>query len=339
MFSTDEGMTTESAILSSRQVKAEAARLGFCACGLAEAGPVAPERAAYVRRWLEAGCHGGMAYLERHAPLRLDPRLLHPGARTVVAVALPYAPAAPLRPGGYTLARYALGHDYHDVVRGRLRRLMAALGLEEGRDGRPFCDTAPLDERYWAERCGIGWTGRNRQLFVPGYGCYVFLGELVLCRPADAYDVPMSPRCGDCRRCLDACPAGALSASGLDARLCLSYLTIEHRGPLPPGTGRRMGRCIYGCDRCAEACPWNRALTGGADPEFRPSDALRAMTPADWQALTPEAYRALFRGSAVRRAKFEGLQRNIRAVAAAAQPGAPAASPPQPADDGENAPK
>lgn len=320
-------MNTEADILISRTVKAEAARLGFCACGLAPAAPVDAAHAAYVRRWLAAGCQGEMDYLARRLELRLDPRQLVPGARTVVAVALPYAPTAALRPDGYALARYALGRDYHDVVRERLRRLMAALGLHEDADGRPFCDTAPVDERYWAVRCGLGWTGRNRQLVVPGYGSYVFLGELVLCRPADAYDVPLAPRCGGCRRCLDACPAGALTADGLDARRCLSYLTIEQRGPLPPGTGARMGRCIYGCDRCAEACLWNVRLAHAADPAFEPSPALRAMTAAQWHALSPEDYRALFRGSAVRRAKYEGLLRNIRAVEAAAASPAEADAP------------
>lgn len=320
-------MNPETDILSSQTVKAEAARLGFCACGLAPAAPVGGAHAAYVRRWLAAGCQGAMDYLARRVELRLDPRLLVPGARTVVAVALPYAPVAALRPDGYALARYALGRDYHDVVRERLRRLMAALGLHEEADGRPFCDTAPVDERYWAVRCGLGWTGRNRQLIVPGHGSYVFLGELVLRRPADAYDSPLAPRCGDCRRCLDACPTGALAADGLDARRCLSYLTIEQRGPLPAGTGARMGRCIYGCDRCAEACPWNARVAASADPAFQPSSALLAMTSADWHDLSPEQYRALFRGSAVRRAKYEGLLRNIRAVEAAASPSAAGAEP------------
>lgn len=309
---------SETDIIYSEQVKAEAARLGFCACGLAPAGPVAAPCADYVRSWLAAGCQGAMDYLERRVALRLDPCRLVEGARTVVAVALPYAPAAALHPDGYALARYALGRDYHDVVRGRLRELMAALGLEEDRDGRPFCDTAPVDERYWAVRCGLGWTGRNRLLVVPGHGSYVFLGELVVRRPADVYDTPMASRCGDCRRCLDACPTGALTEGGLDARRCLSYLTIEQRGPLPPDAGRQMGRCIYGCDRCAEACPWNRHVPPTTEPDFQPAAALRAMTAADWHRLSPEQYRALFRRSAVRRAKYEGLLRNIRAVEPAA---------------------
>lgn len=303
----------QAAILSAAQVKAEAARLGFSACGLAPAGPVDSRRAQAVMRWLAEGKHGGMDYLARHMPLRLDPRRLVEGARTVVSVALNYSPARTL-PGGYTLARYAYGQDYHDVVRHKLRQLMTALGADGC--GRAFCDTAPVDERYWAWRCGLGWTGRSTQLIIPRAGSYFFLGELILTLPADRYDTPVPSRCGTCRRCIDACPTGALSPDGtLDARRCLSYLTIEHRGPLPPGAAARMGRCIYGCDRCAEACPWNRFASPTREESLQPRAALLAMTPAAWRALTVEQYRALFRGSAVKRAKYDGLLRNIRAVA------------------------
>ena len=238
-------------ILSSLQVKTEAARLGFSACGLAPAAPLPKERAEALHRWLAAGMHGEMSYLERHATLRLDPTLLVPGARTVVSVALNYYPAATPPEGGFRLARYALGLDYHDVMRRRLRALLAAIGAEN--DGRPCCDTAPVDEHYWAVRCGLGWQGRNGQLIIPGAGSYFFLGELLLTLPADRYDEPSAPRCGTCSRCVKACPGGALNGDGtMDARRCLSYLTIEQRGPLPSGTGRLVGRCFYGCDRCSE---------------------------------------------------------------------------------------
>ena len=307
----------ESKVLSSDTVKAEALRLGFSACGLAPAEPLSPGRVAEYRRWLDEGRHGEMDYLARHAGLRQDPRRLVEGARTVVSVALNYYQDIQWPEGGYRLARYACGRDYHDVVKAKLRQLMCRLGLEEGADGRVFCDTAPVDERYWAVRCGLGWRGRNGQLILPGAGSYFFLGELVLLLPADRYDRPVPGRCGSCRRCVEACPAGALPGDGtMDARRCLSYLTIERRGPLPSGTGRQMGHCIYGCDRCAEVCPWNRFARPAAGEDFRPREALLSMTPAAWKKLTEEDYRTLFRGSAVKRAKYEGLMRNIRAVAA-----------------------
>lgn len=299
--------------LSSAHVKAEAARLGFSACGLAEAGPVDEERRRQWERFIAEGRHGEMDYLARHLDLRLDPRLLVPGARTVVSLALGYCPPEPLSPEGYRMARYAYGLDYHDVLRDRLGELMAGIGAEGC--GRAFCDTAPVDERYWARRAGLGWTGRNTQLIVPGAGSYFFLGELVLTLPADRYDRPVPSRCGACRRCIDACPTHALGGDGrMDARRCLSYLTIEHRGPLPPGAGRAMNGCIYGCDRCAEACPHNRLARPAAEAVFSASPALRAMTRDGWRQLDVEAYRRLFKGSAVKRAKFEGLMRNIRAV-------------------------
>jgi epoxyqueuosine reductase len=302
-------------LLSAQQVKTEARRLGFSGCGLAPAAPLEVARAATLRRWVAEGQHAGMDYIPRHLEMRLDPRKLVEGARTVVSVALNYYTEAPLSPQGYTLARYARGKDYHDVMRRKLRELMQALGLSEPTDGRPFCDTAPIDERYWAARCGLGWCGRNGQLILPGAGSYFFLGELVLTRAADAYDAPLPSHCGTCRRCLDACPARALNGDGtLDARRCLSYLTIEHRGDLPAHTGTLMHDSIYGCDRCAEVCPWNRFARPTEEADFAPTEDLQQMTADDWRNLTVERYRQLFKGSAVKRAKYEGLLRNIHAL-------------------------
>ena len=301
--------------LSSEPIKAEARRLGFSACGLAPAEPLPADYADVLRRWLDEGCHAGMAYMENHLTLRLDPRRLVEGARTVVSVALNYFTGQELSPRGYAFARYAHGRDYHEVMRRKLRELLFAIGLEEHRHGRVFCDTAPVAERYWAVRCGLGWTGHNGQLIIPGAGSYFFLGELILTQPADCYDLPQRARCGICRRCVEACPAQALSGGGkVDARRCLSCLTIEHRGALPAGTGALMGRCVYGCDRCAEVCPWNRFASPTSVTDFFSSDALRQMTAEDWQVLDVEQYRRLFKGSAVKRVKFEGLVRNISAL-------------------------
>lgn len=307
-------------ILSASLVKAAARRHGFDACGLAEAAPVDARRQADVARWLADGRHASMDYLARHAALRADPRRVVPGARTVVSLALNYYPAC--RPQTFDFAAYAYGRDYHDVVRARLRSLLAELasgaGLAPDELGRGFCDTGPVDERYWAVRCGLGWWGRNAQLIIPGCGSYFFLSELILTLPADSYDSPVPDGCGPCRACLSACPTGALDPGrGLDARRCLSYLTIENRGSLPPGAGEAMGRCLYGCDRCQQACPHNRHAAPTAVPDFRPSADFLAMTPEAWARLTPDTYRRLFRGSAVKRAKFDGLRRNIDAVLAA----------------------
>ncbi|MDD7563434.1 MAG: tRNA epoxyqueuosine(34) reductase QueG [Alloprevotella sp.] len=302
-------------MLHSDQIKAEAKRLGFYAAGIAPAAPLDEEYARRYKAWLAGGHQADMAWIENNLEKRLNPCLLVEGAQTIVSVALGYYLPDSQAGGAVSLARYARGRDYHDVMRERLKALMAALGLQDYVDGRIFCDTAPIDERYWAKQCGLGWPGRSGQFIIPGAGTYFFLGELVLIHPADHYDQPATGRCGECRRCIDACPTGALMGDGtLDARRCLSYLTIEHRGELPIGTGSKMGSCFYGCDRCAEACPWNRFAPATAEKDFQPKTELKQMTTTDWQSLTIEDYRRLFKGSAVKRAGFEGLTRNIQAL-------------------------
>lgn len=328
------------ATIQSDTIKAEAQRLGFAACGLAPAEPVAPAHVTAFHQWLLDGRQADMRYLDRHEPLRRDPRQVMPEARTVVAVALSYYPAQRLRPDQWQFAYYAYGHDYHDLMRQRLDQLATSL-RNLGLPVRTCCDTAPLPDRYWAWRAGLGWLGRNACLILPRLGSYFFLGELLVGAEADHYDSPLPGGCGDCRRCLTACPTGALSAGQpIDAARCLSYLTIEHRGPLPPHTARLMGTTIYGCDRCQMACPHNAHPQPTSEPDLQPSPEFLAMQPADWLALTPDRYRTLFRGSAVKRAKYEGLMRNIRAVAEArgladnAQ-GKAAASPSPPISEGK----
>lgn len=312
-------------ILSAQHIKEVAAKLGFSACGMAPAGPIAAERAHELCHWLSKGRHGEMDYLANHIEKKLNPQLLVEGALTVVSLALNYYPgkmgmpkadgAESNLPNAWRLARYAYATDYHEVVKQLLRRLMTELGLIEGEDGRCFVDTAPVDEKYWAERCGLGWRGRNSQLIIPGAGSYFFLGELILTLPVDRYDQPQPNRCGTCRACLDACPTGALLGDGtMDARQCLSYLTIEYRGVLSPEIGRKMSPCFYGCDRCAEACPWNNFARPTLIPTLQPRPEIFRMRPSDWETLTIEQYQLLFRKSAVKRAKYDGLMRNIEAM-------------------------
>lgn len=296
-----------SAPFSSNTIKAEALRLGFSACGIAPALPVEEWYAQRFRQWIAAGHHGAMDYMARNEAMRLDPRLLVPGVRSIVSVALNYYP--PRQAAGISM--YAQGLDYHDVMRQRLQTLLATIGAT----GRCFVDTAPVPERYWAWRCGLGWIGRNQQLIIPHAGSTFFLGELFILHDVDAYDTPLSGHCGQCNRCIEACPTGALTAQSLDARRCLSYLTIEHRDALPSGT--LLHDTFYGCDRCQLACPHLRQARPTAEPAFLPSEALLRMTPSQWRTLTVEQYRALFRGSAVKRAKYEGLVRNIQAWDAA----------------------
>lgn len=294
--------------LSSEQVKAEAYALGFFACGVAKAEAVDSEHAEAFRRWLSADGHADMEYMARNVDKRLDPRLLMPGVKSIVSVALNYAPAERIPEGELQLAVYALGKDYHEIVKSRLHTLAKRLNITSY---RAFCDTAPVLERYWAMRSGIGWIGRNHQLIISHSGSMFFLGELFVDIELE-YDTPVSPRCGSCHACLDICPTGTLCPEGLfRSSHCLSYLTIENRGDIPPAFAEKSGTYIYGCDRCQEVCPHNRFATPTDILELRPSTELLNMKRTDWQHLTGEQYRQLFKGSAVKRAKYEGLMRNI----------------------------
>lgn len=301
-------------VLSADKIKAEALRLGFSACGMARAEAVDETTSEAFKSWCAQGMQAGMNYMENHADKRLDPRLLMEGTRTIVSVALNYYPARQLREDQYQFAWYAYGKDYHDIMKAKLQALQACIAPHP-LQSRVFCDTAPVPERYWAQRAGLGWIGKNTQLIIPHAGSCFFLGEIFLNAEVDNYDVPQESRCGNCTRCLNACPTKALEAPYLlNSRRCLSYLTIENREEIPPAEGKKTGNKIYGCDDCQRACPWNRFATPCRTPELQPSDGFMQMEKEDWQALTEEQYRTLFKGSAVKRAKYAGLMRNIHQV-------------------------
>lgn len=303
------------------EVKRLARSHGFSACGLARAGRVDTAHAKAFEAWLDDGRNADMHYMASHADKRMDPRLLLDGAQTVISLALNYYPRILLGNHQLQFAYYAYGHDYHDVVRQRLLQLCADLRLTPNIDAKLCCDTVPMLDRYWAWRAGLGWLGRNKNLIIPRAGSYFFLAEIITTRTFDTYDQPLSDHCGTCRRCLDACPTGALQqaadgSTSLDARRCLSYLTIESRSPIPEGAKTAMGSCIYGCDRCQQACPHNVFARPTTVSDFEPRAEFLSMQTADWRQLSREQYQGLFRGSAVKRAKFEGLSRNIAAVVA-----------------------
>lgn len=313
------------------KIKAEAARLGFFACGIAKAGPVDDKMSRQLRSWLANGHHAGMDYMANYTDMRLDPRRLMPGLKSIVSVALNYAPAHYPDAEEYQLAAYALGKDYHDIVKAKLRQLAAAIGAvdclyqpqaadtsqadDDTLTCRIFVDSGPVLERYWAEKAGLGWIGRNHQLIIPFAGSMFFLGELFLSAELE-YNQPMGNRCGKCHKCIDACPTGAirLESTTFDSERCLSYQLIENRGNLSAEAQQAMGNTIYGCDRCQQACPWNRFAKPNTTPELQPSEALLNMRRSNWQELTEEQYRNLFKGSAVKRVKYAGLKRNIEAA-------------------------
>lgn len=305
------------------KIKAEASRLGFFVCGFARAEPVSEAMRRHYLGWLADGRNADMAYLGNNLDKRFDPRLLMPGVKTIVVVAQNYFPARRLAEGEPQIADYALGLDYHDIVKQKLRQLAVTVGIA---DYRAFVDTAPVLERYWAVRAGLGWIGKNQQLIIPHAGSEFFLGELFVTVELPP-DEPLPNRCGTCHRCVDACPTHALSLPAtcvegygditrFDARLCLSYQTIENRGELTVDAKAAMGDTFYGCDRCQRACPWNRFAKPSTEPLLQPREELLAMTRQKWENLTEEDYRRLFKGSAVKRAKYEGLMRNINACLA-----------------------
>ncbi len=251
-----------------------------------------------------------MRYLENNMSQRFDPRMLVPETQTIVSLAISYNPG-PL-PTQRGIAWYAQGTDYHLVVRERLKRLMVSLKLT----GRYFTDTAPVMEKYWAWRSGVGFIGRNTQLVIPHLGSTFFLGELFVCETSDHYDVTITPSffnnlCGTCHRCEETCPTKAITESTMDSAKCLSYLTIEHKGVLPEWAKPHLRECFYGCDRCLRTCPHLHTTDTPPIAEFQAGEQLLTMSSDDWQRLSHSKYLQLFRNSAVRRAKYQGLVRNI----------------------------
>lgn len=297
-----------------RNIIDQALRLGFSACGVARVEPMERE-ASILHRWLADGHHGEMAYMARHADLRVDPTKLLPGAKTVISCLLNYYPHLEIfQNQKYRISRYAYGKDYHDVMREKLSLLVQSLGqLIPGIATRVCVDTAPILERSWAVRAGLGWIGRNSLLLTPK-GSYFFLGEIIIDAEL-AYDSPKADHCGRCRACVDACPNGAiLEGRIIDARRCISYLTIELKGPIPDIYTGKTRDWIYGCDICQEVCPFNRKAALTEATEFAPSPKLESMTDDHWEKLTPLEFKSLFAQSAVKRLGPDRLRRNIESV-------------------------
>ncbi len=298
-------------------IKREARRLGFELVGIAAAGPA--DGFDSFRAWLDAGHAGEMGYLSRHADARRHPDSILPGVRSVVMVGMSYHfPAAdpPLPPLAGRIARYARGVDYHDLLRDRLNRLLEWVGrAAPDCRGRGVVDTAPLLERDFARRAGLGWVGKNTMLLNRRLGSYLFLGALLLdleLHPDAAHE---SFHCGTCTACLDACPTGAFVAPGqLDARRCISYLTIELKGQVPDELRAGVGDWAFGCDVCQEVCPWNRKASAGTEPGLAARPDLVAVDLVELLGLSEEEFRRRFRGTALLRSKRRGLLRNAALV-------------------------
>ncbi len=309
--------------LDSALVKEAARGAGFHKVGIARAEPL---DAGPLDRWLAAGAHADMAWLERQRAERLDPARLLPGVRSVVALAVSYLEPGDTdahggrEPGTARVARYARGRDYHAVLKGRLRDLVARLrAVDPELRAYASVDLGPVMEKVWAARAGLGWVGKNGCLITTDLGSWVLLATVLVDRDLEP-DAPHPERCGTCEACLVACPTGAITAPGLvDARRCLSFHTIERRGPIPDDVADRLGPWAFGCDDCQTGCPWNAAAAGVADPELRPRGGQSALDLDALLALTPDEYARRFHGTALARARYEGLLRN--AVLAAGHAG------------------
>ena len=288
--------------------------MGFDACGIARAVAL-EEESANMEQWLEAQHEGEMGYLTRNREKRYDPRLLVEGTKSIVTVLYNYFPKQTIGDGEhFKIAKYAYGADYHDVVKKKLRQLLERIETQTGKlEGtRIFVDSAPILDRAWAVRCGLGFIGKNTTLIHPKKGSFFFIGHLFL--PLDLTETGqvLTNRCGRCTRCIDACPTGALeSPFHIDARKCISYLTIEYKGALDGRDPSRFNGWMYGCDTCQDVCPYNRFALPNTEPEFQPSEQLLAMKADDWKKLDNAQFEALFKHSAMQRAGFAGLKRNI----------------------------
>lgn len=305
----------------SEEIKQHAFSLGFDACGICHAVPAGShngessgEEERYMQ-WLSANCHAGMDYLERNMDKRLDPRLLADGAKSIISVALNYYPHQKLPDNVPQFAYYAYGQDYHDIVHGKLHQLLAFIKLRFPEvSGRAFSDSAPVLERFWAAKAGLGFIGKNTLLIIPGKGSYFFLGELIVDLELD-YDSPIAQNCGKCRRCMDACPTGAIEKPHwLNANKCISYQTIENKGEISPEVLPLLNNNVYGCDICQKVCPWNRFAKPHTTPEFFPSEKFLSLDGDALKKMNEAEFREIFRKSAVKRAKFSGLKRNITAI-------------------------
>ena len=297
------------------ELKTEAMRLGFDACGIARAERL-DEEAARLETWLREGRHASMQYMERHFEKRVDPTRLVPGAKSVVSVLRNYfQPETPREdPSIGKVSRYAWGDDYHEVLKEKLFGLFQWLDERAGPiNGRAFVDSAPVLDKVWAQRSGLGWMGKHTNLINRRMGSFFFIGELIVDAPLPV-DGPIPDYCGSCTRCIDACPTDAIFRPyAVDANRCISYWTIEHRGDdIPAAMEPGMENWIFGCDICQDVCPWNKFKFATNESRFQPRPGIQDTDLRQWAELDLEAFRRRFRKSALKRAGFDGLLRNIR---------------------------
>lgn len=293
-------------------IKQEAQRLGFLSCGISKAGFL-EEEAPRMEQWLKNQMHGQMSYMEDHFDKRLDPTLLVHGAKSVVSLLLNYYPPELQIEGSYKVSKYAYGKDYHNVIQKKLRKLLRAIRAEIGEvSGRAFIDIAPVMDKAWAAKSGLGWIGKNSNLITQKTGSFYFIAELILDLDLE-YDNPTTDHCGSCTACIDACPTQAIIAPYVvDGSKCISYYTIELKENLPLEMKGKFDDWAFGCDTCQDVCPWNRFSTPHNEPLLTPNTGLLSLTKKDWEEITEETFDKVFTNSPLKRAKLEGIKRNIK---------------------------
>ena len=293
-------------------IKVEAARLGFMSCGISRA-QFLEEEAPRLESWLNNNMHGEMQYMENYFDKRLDPTKLVEGSKSVISLLLNYYPKEFQEDGTYKLSKYAYGTDYHFVIKDKLKDLLKFIQTEIGEiDGRAFVDSAPVLDKAWAARSGLGWIGKNSNLLTKQVGSFYFIAELIVDLELE-YDSRVTDHCGSCTACIDACPTHAIvEPYKVDGSKCISYFTIELKEELPTPVKGKFEDWMFGCDICQDVCPWNKFSKPHREPLFNPHPQLLEMDKKDWQDITKETFNEIFRKSAVKRTKFEGLKRNIK---------------------------
>jgi epoxyqueuosine reductase len=292
-------------------IKAEAKRLGFLSCGISKA-EFLEEEAPRLENWLKKNMHGEMGYMENHFDKRLDPTKLVEGSKSVISLLLNYFPGESQKENTYKLSKYAYGQDYHHVIKSKLKELQNFISEEIGEvSGRAFVDSAPVLDKAWAAKSGLGWIGKHSNLLTQQVGSFYFIAELIVDLELE-YDHRVTDHCGTCTACIDACPTQAIvEPYVVDGSKCISYLTIELKNEIPSEFQGKMDDWMFGCDVCQDVCPWNRFSKSHREPLFNPNPDLLSMTKKDWEEITEDVFKKVFQKSAVKRTKFSGLKRNI----------------------------
>ncbi|MDF0707499.1 tRNA epoxyqueuosine(34) reductase QueG [Flagellimonas okinawensis] len=292
-------------------IKTEAKRLGFLSCGISKA-EFLEEEAPRLENWLERNMNGEMGYMENHFDKRLDPTKLVEGSKSVISVLLNYFPEEEQNPDSFKISKYAYGTDYHFVIKDKLKSLLHFIQDKIGDvHGRAFVDSAPVLDKAWAAKSGLGWIGKNSNLLTQQVGSFYFVAELIVDLELE-YDTPVTDHCGTCTACIDACPTEAIvQPYVVDGSRCISYLTIELKDQIPSEFQGKLDGWMFGCDVCQDVCPWNRFSKPHREPLFDPHPDLLAFTKKDWQEITEDVFKKVFKKSAVKRTKLSGLKRNI----------------------------